>query len=55
MVVSNASQTTKRASRRMARRTSRALSFLRRLRTYFWIGIVNPGPPSYDFRRSRSS
>lgn len=55
MVVRNGSQNAKRASGRMARRASGALAYLRRLRTYFWIGIVNPGPPPSDFRRSRSS
>lgn len=33
------------------RRTKGMLAYLRRLRTYLWIGLVNPGPPSYDPRR----
>lgn len=55
MVVSNGSHTTKRASGRMARRASGTLAYLRRLRTYLWIGLVNPGPPAYEPRRSRSA
>jgi hypothetical protein len=39
------------AKGRVARGTSSTLAYLRRLRTYLWIGLVNPGPPSYDPRR----
>lgn len=34
--------------------TKRTLAYLRRIRTYLWIGLVNPGPPAYDPRRARS-
>lgn len=30
---------------RRTRRTERTLAFLRRIGTYLWIGLVNPGPP----------
>lgn len=53
MVGSKGSHIAKQAAGRMARRTSGTLAYLRRLRTYLWIGLVNPGPPAYDPRRTR--
>jgi hypothetical protein len=51
MVVNTGSRGTKDAAKRRSR-TAGTLAYLRRLRTYLWIGLVNPGPPSPLPRRS---
>lgn len=38
------------APARRRRRTTGALAYLRRIRTYLWIGLVNPGPPVHPRR-----
>jgi hypothetical protein len=39
---------------RPTRRTRRLVSFLRRIGTYLWIGLVNPGPPASTPRHTGS-
>jgi hypothetical protein len=37
---------------RAPRGSTGTLAYLRRIRTYLWIGLVNPGPPSSLPRRT---
>jgi hypothetical protein len=54
MVASNGSEVTKNAeSAKRPRGYTGTLAYLRRIRTYLWIGLVNPGPPSHAPRRTR--
>jgi hypothetical protein len=51
MVTSATAQANKQAApARKRRRTTGTLAYLRRIRTYLWIGLVNPGPPVHPRR-----
>jgi hypothetical protein len=52
MVASNGSNVE--APARRSRGYTSTLAYLRRIGTYLWIGLVNPGPPTDTPRRSRS-
>ena len=39
---------------RRTRRTRELIAYLRRIGTYLWIGLVNPGPPASPPRPTRS-
>lgn len=45
MVAKKDSRTAKEPARR-TRGTTGTLAYLRRIGTYLWIGLVNPGPPT---------
>lgn len=52
MVASNGSNVQE--PTRRSRGYTGTLAYLRRIGTYLWIGLVNPGPPTDPPRRTRS-